>query len=324
MGLRKFLCILSGEDWWILKRCIDLKKGSRAQNRFSSVGLFVLIIFVLCFVSAFYTFVQLFQSFWVGVPAGLFFSFMVTNIYLLLLYTLSPSQLPTFEDKTSRNASVIIRFAFIGLIAIFVAKPLEAMFFAAPLDIEIEAFKKEKLQKYTSITNNFFDSEISALKLAIAQEERLHGGVETVLSANAKEMIQSREAEREALKSRMEYVVTSSNYFMRRIVLLNSNYWYCWTITIFVIGVFFVPGIIKDRIPATGIFYGEKKDVERSLVKDEYQCFKETYSRIFQEAHTVDLELTEPYENPPFNTVRKTDKRKIHPQESLLRKLYNA
>ncbi|MBL0310575.1 MAG: DUF4407 domain-containing protein [Bacteroidetes bacterium] len=168
MNLRKSLCTLSGDDYSIISRC-----SKDLQNRFAAIGGFVLCIFVLCFVSSYFTFKMLFQNYILGIPVSIFFSWMITNIYLLLLYTLTKNVLPHIQNARARMFSVGIRLGFICFIAIIVSKPLEALVFSNQLSSEIATYKQEQIQKYTVITSEYFDAETQQLKTIIEKQKNI-------------------------------------------------------------------------------------------------------------------------------------------------------
>jgi hypothetical protein len=138
---------LSGDDLSIIEKC---KFSTRA--RFTWIGILVFLVFSICFISCYFAFKQLFQNNYIGIPIGIFFSWMITNIYLLLLYTLTKSSLPYAKSKLTRTISVTIRVFFVIFIAIIISKPIESLLFNNRLNFEIDSFKTKKLAEYTLST----------------------------------------------------------------------------------------------------------------------------------------------------------------------------
>jgi hypothetical protein len=82
---------------------------------------------------------------WMSVPIGILWALLVTNLYLLLLYTISPALLPVAEKKKytgkykvkkTKNAinpflsfSFLTRVGFITFLAIIIAQPFNVCFF---------------------------------------------------------------------------------------------------------------------------------------------------------------------------------------------------
>lgn len=150
----------SGEDYMILQRC---ERPFRA--RFAWVGSFVLLIFIGCFLSCTYAIYSLFERNWLlSIPIGLFFGWMVVNIYLLLLYTLTPSNLITGAKEEKMGVlSFTLRILFIMLLAVILAKPISVWFFDGYLQKDVTQYKKELLSKHL----------VQADSLIIEQEKSL-------------------------------------------------------------------------------------------------------------------------------------------------------
>jgi len=319
MSLRKILCTFSGDDYGIISVC-----SRRTQNRFTAIGTFVLLIFILCFVSCFFTFTKLFQSYFIGIPAGLFFAFMITNIYLLLLYTLTDNVLPHVQRRAGKIISTAFRLLFIWFIAIVVSKPIEMLVFSSWINDEIAVFKQIQLSQFRESTDKYFDSEISQLRDQVEKQRQLFDEPSAAELSKYELLIQKKETQRTELINRMAELVNHSNYYIRSIVLLNEKYPFCWLITLLVVAIFTIPSYLKEFIPLTGIFYGRKKDIEMQLIKREYESFKATYSELFRAIYNAEIKYSEVFEDAPFNLTRKIDNRIALSEESLIAELYNA
>ena len=152
--LRLFLCFFSGEDDYIIRRCV-----TRIQISFASIGFFVVIIFAGCWTSASLFLSHLFEgSRWLSIPIGILWGLLVTNLYLLLLYTISPALLPTSEKRKDKRMltmdnsamkskspftpSLIFRLFIILLLAIIITQPLNVLIFSPSFD-ESNSYAKE-------------------------------------------------------------------------------------------------------------------------------------------------------------------------------------
>ncbi len=126
------LCKLSGEDYTIISRC-----GKKIQLYFSAIGFLVLLILLCSFVSALYFTDHLFNSIIADIGVGLVWGFIVTNMYVLLLYTISPVLLPVKirkkqETKTAKfhfSFSLSLRIFIVTMLAIIIAQPLNVLLF---------------------------------------------------------------------------------------------------------------------------------------------------------------------------------------------------
>jgi len=124
--------VFSGEDFAIIREC-----SLRIQIFFSLIGLFVTFILGSCFLSALYFTEHLFHNLFLDVTVGLVWGFIVTNLYVLLLYTVSPTLLPfKFRRNKSRktalpdfNMAMVLRILMVALLAIITAQPLNIFIF---------------------------------------------------------------------------------------------------------------------------------------------------------------------------------------------------
>lgn len=157
--LRLFFCTFSGEDDYIIRKC-----RLQIQFSFALIGLFVLLIFIGCWVSASSFTSELFEGSgkWVSVPLGVLWALLVANMYLLLLYTVSPAILPVARKKVKKGkkgsvaveslerrveseftASLVFRICFISLLAIIIAQPLNILLLSSFSESSLANYKAE-------------------------------------------------------------------------------------------------------------------------------------------------------------------------------------
>ena len=154
-SFRLFLCTFSGEDNFIIKKC-----SPSIQITFASIGVFVIAIFIGCFTSAYEFFHSLFQgNFFISIPIGITWAMLVTNMYLLLLYTVSPSILPTKNNRDGKNndfftTSMFFRISFMSLLAIIIAQPLNVLFFNNSIETSLKKHIQEEKVKMVIIADS--------------------------------------------------------------------------------------------------------------------------------------------------------------------------
>ena len=319
MNLSRILCTFSGDDYSIISQ-----SDKTIQNRFMAIGGFVTAIFALCFISCYFTFTKLFQNYFIGIPIGLFFSYMITNIYLLLLYTLSKNSFPCKTDKVAQLFSISIRVVFICFIAIIVSKPIETLLFSMPLESEIESYKKKQIDKYRKSTAEYFDAETKNLKLIIEKQKSLYANIETSQIGNYERLLKKKEQQKDELISSMTNLVRNSNYYIQSIVILNAKYKTCWLITVFTIFIFLFPAYLKNFLGEQSFYYEKKRTIENRLVNEEYASFKAKYNQLFQKRLNRNIQFSEPFIDAPFNTIRKKDEKEFLKEDDLISDLYNV
>ncbi len=129
-ALRKRLCKLSGEDYTIISKC-----SNKIQIYFSLIGLLVLVILLCSFASALYFTEHLFHSVVADIGVGIIWGYIVTNMYVLFLYTITPTLLPTKIRKNQKiktnqfqlSFSMVLRVFIVVLLAIIIAQPLNVL-----------------------------------------------------------------------------------------------------------------------------------------------------------------------------------------------------
>lgn len=159
--LRLFFCFFSGEDDFIIRKC-----NAGIQISFAAIGLCVLIILSWCFVGAFYFTEHLFHNEIADFIVGTIWALLITNLYLLLLYTISPALLPVAHKKTiiqkgkkkkvimqetRRNKSPFHSFSFLfrtGLITFL------AVLMTQPINVLIFATSYEEADKFAATIRN--------------------------------------------------------------------------------------------------------------------------------------------------------------------------
>jgi hypothetical protein len=170
----RFLVACSGEDEFIIKKCSIV-----IQKRFELIGFCVALIFLICFLSATFFTYSLFQdSHWVSFPMGIIWGAVVANIYLLLLYTISPSLLPVASKKGKLkmvfgkileskfwSLSMFLRLWFMLLLAFIIAQPFNVCFLSTKIAKSLENHKIiEKTKMFVTANHLLIKEEMIALK----------------------------------------------------------------------------------------------------------------------------------------------------------------
>jgi hypothetical protein len=173
-----FLYTFTGEDKNIIKLC-----NEDIQDRFKLIGAFVFIMFIGCLISAGSFVFSLFEgNLFVAIPFSIIWAFLVTNIYLLLIYTISPSVLPhaqkinrlkkriiTKENRISDffTFSMVFRLSFMVILAIIIAQPLNVFFLSLKTDSSIEKYKAEQRANMIVQSNKLLIQKESDIRKSI-------------------------------------------------------------------------------------------------------------------------------------------------------------
>ena len=320
MAINRFFCSLSGEDYSIIR-----KSSHSLRNLFFAIGVFVLFVFVTCVFSLTMLFINLFDVTFLAVILAIFLAWMITNIYLLILYTLSKRTIGKKQKLKFQILPNLIKYGFIIFISLLITKPIEVFFFSDDLDRDIAEYKAAQLDKYTKLTSEFFDKESESIRQLIQHQKDVTPSMGSDLSSPVplEKILIENEKRKKDLISKMEILISKSTFYTQRIILLCTKYPKCWLTSLLVLFIFMLPAVLKHLISASSEFYKLKKEIETRIVLEEYNSFKETYNRVIQGEFGTQYAWVELYTDPPFNTQRIERDKKLAPESDLIHQLYH-
>ncbi len=305
-NFKELLFVFSGDNARIIWQC-----DHSIQKRFLSIGFCVLLILMFCFASSFYAFSQVFNTLIIGLLLSLFFAFTITNIYLLLLYTLAKNTLPHIENLGAAFYSRGIRIVFVCFISIIVSKPIETLIYADKLDTDILEFKAKAI--------------LASKDSIIFHTNAKIGEINSLAFSGQKKKFISDSLRRASIDKivGVTILVQSSNYFLQRIIFLHAKHETCWLFTIVIMVIFLSPIYFKYLI-VDSRYYELKREIEMRIVTVNYFAFRRKYRNSFFKLTGKTIEFSEPFIDPPFNTKRKSDEREFHDESELIDLLYNV
>ena len=320
---KEFLWKISGGDYNIIAVC-----EKSIQTKFAYIGSVVMFISFLCFVSAYYTLSLLFNSFLFSIPIALFFSWMVANIYLVLLTTLQKNLLPHIASPNSAIFSLIVRVIFLVLIAILISKPIEVLILKGVIHRDLVSKKEADYLKFSDITKKYYDEEIRIYNSRINEINSLRTLQNNVDSQihDYKKTISDLDEKKTITIYKMRLLIDESPYFIEKVKIINNNkkYSYAWIITMINIFIFLFPAILKYYISASSSYYERKAKIEKDFILTNYEAFKKKYTEILFNITNKNLYFEEKFIDSPFNTVMKDDGRKFNKEEDLINLIYGA
>lgn len=162
--IRRFFCFFSGEDDFIISFCT-----TKTQLLFSLIGFFVILIFGCCFWSSYLFVSNLFHNEFLGLIISLIVALIFTNLYLLILYTVSPPLLPAKKQVSkggkliyknehvsiksgSIGVSLLLRLSLLLLIALFIVQPFNVLIFSDAPDHGRYAFEIKYVLSHNKLT----------------------------------------------------------------------------------------------------------------------------------------------------------------------------
>ncbi|MBO6516518.1 MAG: DUF4407 domain-containing protein [Bacteroidia bacterium] len=293
--LEKICVRLAGEDYEAYKQCAQ---GTR--KNLLLIGALVVFIFVLTFLGIMEAFTEFFHSNLVGVVIGLFFAWIVSNMYLLLLYTLNRNVLVPEDRSVPSKVSFNIRLATVAFLGFMVSKPIEHFLFRSTIQEPIELIKAEKLLEIqTGIEENY-----QHMLLFVDQERK-----------------KKLTAKRDADLRDVEELIASNSYYIQGLKLINGNS-SAWALTGFIVLLYCLPIFWKRSIPIDSVYYKNKRDKQVGLVLNAYSEFKELYAKTMSRFSKESLTFTETHVDPPFNLIRYHEELETQSEEEFIREVY--
>lgn len=302
--IRNLLMTLSGDNYLVINHC-----EKPTQNKFLAIGALVLSILLCCFIGSFYSFTKIFNSIFIGLLLSIFFLFTFTNLYLLLLFTLSKDTLPHIKSTGAFAISRGIRIVFICFMSLIISKPIETFLYSGIIDRELEQFKQQEVEKFERSTKVQLASDIRRVNSIYGLTEIKSRLIDSLCKSQVQKVLIVRN------------LIENSKYYVQRIVILNTKHPSCWIFTFTVMLIFLGPVYFKYLL-LDSEYYSKKSELEIRLINIHYYAFKKQYSRyVYLQTGTI-REYSEPYEDAPFNTIRKRDTREFKDEKLLVKDLY--
>ncbi len=244
-----FLFFFSSEDVYVIERYLQLKEGNkeyRIKYYFLTIGLAVLIFFICAAISTMFFIYNIFDGYsrLLSLPIGLFIGLLIANIYLFLLYTITPTILDTV-DRRKRNDikikdikntqestsmfsfSFLFRLAFIAFIGLIIAQPLNVWLLVDmnPFGVgkkeivQIERYKSESLvDSYLTNDHHYTKNEIVLLKDINEKLAYIDHGRHDVLEIQSTINIINQKVKKD------ESAVKQLNQIMSKLNHINKNF----------------------------------------------------------------------------------------------------
>jgi hypothetical protein len=342
--IKEKLCLLSGEDTTIIFQMND----KLIINYFTIIGAFVFMLFMLVLTSTIMLYLEIFQdSILLDILIGVFWAFAITNIYVLLLYTITPTIHPNKYKKgnkivmtntlvndnhhvklyTENIGSFIFKIAFITIITASTTVPLYYNFI---YKLRPNVYKGEHfINKNTKI--DYTDNLNTSSKLSNINKEIKKATLINCIN--------------DSIKDR-----------------------FFWIFNIVVLFLLTIPIILKYLLRGIGAltnketFYHRKQKLEKRLINKQYKLFKNHYETLLKKnddywrnriknniepylkqldkyniddanflRNKIENDLTpqtferyEAWEDSPFNIIKKEDALSFKTENDLILKLYEV
>lgn len=295
-----FFVNLTGGDYQLL-----LKSGEEVIRKHYYASLSLLAVMLTSAVSVFYATDLLFHFWQAEIFLALFITALFACIYIFLLTTLSKF---TREGKKWKLSN-LVRLGFVLFMAFLISKPVEVLVFSASIKPQVEVYKQRLYKSYEEKLNTLFSSDLEQLQ---EKQNLLEARFQLYPSNEEQEQIKQLQTQLTGLLNskgtNLQLAVTriaKSDFLLFRIQQIVRQP-LAWIVCAGIILLFFLPGYFIYSIKGESPFYQLKEEAARSIIQADYQLFEEKYSSIFLHKWNVQTTPYTVYEDPPFNSIRRS------------------
>jgi hypothetical protein len=295
-----WLCYLVGVDY------SKIKSGKNILLFFSLLIVFTLLLAAFGFYFAIYNTTE---SVFLGVLLGLFFSLFILNIYRLV-FSISEGELNKYDKFWDVTIFVLKRGFILIALSLFISNSLEVYIFKDELNSHLLKYKQDLKKNFNKTV------ELGLLKERMTVIEEFNRKVsddklfDRFSEENRNDYITDKENKLTALQDKVdlknriiEKKILESNFFITKIKLLYKNVPESLFVTLVIIAIFLSPFYVFLLTPLFTKYDTECADASRQIITQEYNYFKELYTKLMLGSTGSEIEFVENYEDPPFNNI---------------------
>ena len=295
-----WLCYLVGVDY------SKIKSGNNILLFFSFVIIFTLCLAAFGFYFAIYNTTE---SVFLGVLLGSFFSLFILNIYRLV-FSISEGELNKYDKFWDVTLFVLKRGFILIALSLFISNSLEVYIFKDQLNSHLLKYKRDLKKDFNKTVElgllkermtviEEFNRKVSDDKLFDRFSEKKRNNY--IIDKETKLIALQEKVD---LKNRIiEKKILESNFFITKIKLLYKHVPESLFVTLVIIFIFLSPFYLFLLTPLFTKYDTECADASRQIITQEYNYFKELYSKLMLGSTGSEIEFVENYEDPPFNNI---------------------
>ncbi len=316
---KRFISLL-GAEYELMR-----KAGGKVLSKFYLASLGIFIISIITFLSVRYAIELLFHITIVEIVLSVFISALFLILYIFLINTFSkkkpiekveltpelnqtePVKNTWYKQKGLWTLTNISRTGFILFMAFILSKPIEIFFLRNILNDKVEVYKKGLIQEHTKKIEELFAEEEVKLKNEIASKELLnayHATDAEILRLT--QSLDSIQLKKKVLINNAESRINLNSFFIYRTRLSVSKFPLSWLIWAIVTVIFLFPGYLIYSIGHEEEYYRLKSAMENNMILHAWSLFNEQYTDLFKRKYGYETSFFSLYEDPPFNTKRKS------------------
>ena len=312
----RWLCYLVGVDY------AQIKSGNSILLFF--VGLIIIVLSLAAF-GFYFAIYNTTESLFLGAIFSTFFTLLILNIYRLV-FSISEGELTKYDKFWDVTKFVINRGFILIALSLFISKSLEVYIFKDQLKFHLNNYKNELKKDF----NRTLEIGLLKDKQSIIEEYERRIYDDELFDKFSDENVEKYALERDRKlieiqtkvdleNSLIQQKIDTSNFFITKIKLLYTHIPESLLLTLTIICVFLSPFYFFLLTPLFTEYDTACAKASRQIIIDEYNSFKDLYPRLMMKSMGQELEYTERYKNPPFNTVRLEPSYRVLKKGSLLK-----
>lgn len=220
----------------------DCPKKWRRKYRRGAFGMS--LVWLLSMVSGGYTFWIIFGNLFMAIPFSIFWAVIILNVYRLVLITVGNPHIPHSPKYRFPFGSFLFRSMFVLVIGLFIIKPVELLIMENAIAPHLEEHKAAVMRAHEERLESFEQQKVREIfetgNLAMTRTEE--GG-----------------------------------FFMTRIELMHAHFPAIWLLTALLEWIFIWPFWARVNWRKKSEYEMMRGDIEKTIVKREYERFKEIY-----------------------------------------------
>lgn len=311
----KFLYHIFGIDHRFFK--------NQSLNDSAELVILLSLLLILSFIGFWITFSLTIQSFLPSILLSIAVCAFMLNMYRLI-FSISDNELGVQQSKKRMISFILKRSPILIILTLVISSSIQTKFFRSFLEEGIYSYKNQLIEEFTRSVESSTFQEIENIELEYdrARSYLMDIGSEGgLLDQLAREKDASLlYIQEKSIKKINNYKekIDSSSFFMAQIrILTERNFIMFILVTIILFLLYLSPIYIYISNEPFYEYSRAQKDISRNIIIDEFEKFKNLYKDNFNKSTGLLIEYNSNYEDPPFNSIRKSKEYKLLKKGSL-------
>lgn len=279
------------------------KAGSKVLLRFYTAAVVIIGIAIFSIVSVFYLVELMFHNRVAEVLLSILLTALFILMYIFLILTISNNA----GGRAVFSISNITRIGFVIFMAAMLSKPFELLIFRKSINLKLEEFREQVKSDHSNKIQLQYSGEMELLGKKLDYYESINEtrNFDEQITGLHTKIDRCTSEQKELIRKTIEKV-DRADFVIQQLKILHSDHPRTWIFTILVVLLYLLPGYLIFSISMDDSYYPIKDEYERKIISREYGAFLKKYSEIFSSRFGVQTEFYTNYEDPPFNTRRKS------------------